>query len=190
MSISLNAFRSEYKLRFNTGIYLCTVRNLVRDVSDPLNSRVSYDFNVLLPTYGNNLQRDLVWTLFQKQQLIVSLLMGRTIPKCVIVETDDRKKREVIDGKQRLTTLISFVNNEFPIIYEGVEYFLKDFPEYMVAEIMGYIITADVYYSYGTDSSDEDFICDDAKIDLFARVNFSGTPQDESHISNIKTLKF
>ncbi len=52
-----------------------------------INSSIRYfkelkiDFDVYLPTIGKNLQRELVWTLDQKREIIWSILIRRHIPK-------------------------------------------------------------------------------------------------------------
>lgn len=189
--INLKTFRSKYKLRCNAGLSIFSLKEIVRDLSDIKNAQHKYDFDVFLPTYGKKLQRDLVWTVFQKQQLVISLLMGRVIPKVTIVEfrpetNSEISKREIIDGKQRITALISFIKNEFPIFVDGVDYFFKDLPDEIKFEILNHRIVGDVYYSYGLDFSDPDFISDEMKIEIFERVNFAGTPQDADHILNIK----
>lgn len=58
-------------------------------------------------------QRGSVWTKKkQKSELIESILMGIPIPIIYLFETKDGKK-EVVDGRQRITTLIDFMNNKF-----------------------------------------------------------------------------
>lgn len=71
-------------------------------------------------------QRGIVWGLKRKQNLIKSLLMGVPVPAIV---TNDRfaarftepgysQNRNwayaIVDGKQRLSTVLGFMNNEFP----------------------------------------------------------------------------
>lgn len=58
-------------------------------------------------------QRGSVWTKKkQKSELIESILMGIPIPIIYLFETKDGKK-EVVDGRQRITTLIDFMNDGF-----------------------------------------------------------------------------
>ncbi len=82
------------------------------------------DWDVYLPTKGKNLQRDFVWTLDQKRELINSMLIGRHIPHCAILNIVDRKNIrkdiwQIIDGKQRLSSMIDFYNNKFTIEIDG-----------------------------------------------------------------------
>ena len=73
------------------------------------------DMDVYLPSKDMNLQRDFVWDIHQKQQLIMSVFLERYIPYiCVASLIDgDNDKLQIIDGKQRLSTFISFLNDEF-----------------------------------------------------------------------------
>ena len=57
-------------------------------------------------------QRDLVWTVAQKQQLIDS--MKKHLPFGMITVIDFNGETYVIDGKQRTTTIVAFMCNEFP----------------------------------------------------------------------------
>ncbi len=77
----------------------------------------------LNPSY----QRGLVWTLEQKQALIETLSWGLGIPgvylrKRRVLSHANEPYLEVIDGKQRLSTLVAFFNNEFA--YQGL--YFKD----------------------------------------------------------------
>jgi len=70
-------------------------------------------------------QRKLVWTLVEKQKLVESILRKFPVPAILLAERDSGGY-EVIDGLQRLHTLISFVENGFPTLDEkffDVSYF-------------------------------------------------------------------
>ncbi len=59
-------------------------------------------------------QRKLVWTLEEKQKLIESILKKYPIPAILIAELDDsRETYEIIDGLQRLHSIMSFIENGF-----------------------------------------------------------------------------
>lgn len=57
-------------------------------------------------------QRRRVWSLAQCSKLIESLLMNVPIPICYFAEIDPGRY-SVIDGQQRLTSIHSFLNNEY-----------------------------------------------------------------------------
>lgn len=57
-------------------------------------------------------QRKLVWTLEEKQKLIESLLKKYPIPAILLAERDNGSY-EIIDGLQRLHTIVSFIETAF-----------------------------------------------------------------------------
>ena len=59
-------------------------------------------------------QRKLVWDEKRKSALIESLLLRIPIPAFYLDEDSDGNKN-VIDGMQRLSTIHSYLNNEFPL---------------------------------------------------------------------------
>lgn len=138
----------------------------------------TFDFDVYLPSIGKNLQREFVWTLEQKQELIRSVILGRKIPEVAVVKHTDKQGLstiQVIDGKQRLSTLMSFIKGEFSV--DG--YFYEDFnggKEFRTA----LNINAKIYYSHH-----DDLITDEQKVQLFKMVNFSGTPQEAEHFQGL-----
>lgn len=61
-----------------------------------------------------NFQRQNVWYSKQKSELIESILMGIPIPVFYFFESKDAKI-QIIDGKQRITTAIDFMNDKFKL---------------------------------------------------------------------------
>lgn len=59
-------------------------------------------------------QRNSIWDLRQKSELIESILMGIPLP-IIYVKEDDVGAYVIVDGRQRLTTLFDFMNNEFAL---------------------------------------------------------------------------
>jgi len=175
-------FQPKYKHSINQGLY---IDSFTRLKANKLYN--SIDFDVYLPTYDCNLQRGLVWTDLQKEQFILSLLRGASTLKFVVVEQVYKTHRtlKVIDGKQRITTIFSYMNNEFPVNYNGTLIYFKDLDRYAQKDITDPNGTRwDVHYSYYDDP-----ISDDVLIQLFEQVNFLGTPQDVDHLENIKKNK-
>lgn len=80
-------------------------------------------------------QRNYIWEEPKKSELIESIIVGFPIPSVYSYFDQDSNKQMIIDGQQRLTTLISYMNNEFPLIkglrirpeLEGLKY--KDLDE-------------------------------------------------------------
>lgn len=166
------------------------LRTVLRFHPQEINSSVSYfadkciiDFDVYLPTKGRNLQRDYVWTIEQKRELIWSILMNRHIPRMAMLNVAAKGSYiyQVIDGKQRLSAMITFYKGEFDLIIDDQSYYFKDLPEEYQRVIAGYMFP---YYivneDYGETFSDQD------KIDWFTYINFAGTPQDAEHLKGLK----
>lgn len=72
-------------------------------------------------------QRKLVWTLEEKQKLIESLLKKYPVPAILLAERDGSPGTyEIIDGLQRLHSIVSFIENSFSLTddtYFNVEQF-------------------------------------------------------------------
>lgn len=70
-------------------------------------------------------QRKLVWTLDEKRQFIDTIIRNYPVPIFLMVNNPNIKgknglvQKEIIDGLQRLESIISFINNEYCITYEG-----------------------------------------------------------------------
>jgi len=157
-----------------------------------INSSIKYfaenrkiDFDVYLPTKGRNLQRDYVWTIEQKRELIWSILMKRNIPRMamlnIIVDNNDTDGvYQVIDGKQRLSSMIDFYKGLYTLEIDGIEYYFNQLPDDYQAAISGFMFP---YYimneDYGFKLTDED------KINWFRYINFAGTPQDAEHLKGL-----
>jgi Protein of unknown function DUF262 len=71
-------------------------------------------------------QRKLVWTLEEKQKLVESVLRKYPIPAILLAERDTGDY-EVIDGLQRLYSLMSFIETAFPT-EEGRVFDVAQFP--------------------------------------------------------------
>ena len=71
----------------------------------------------LNPSYQRNSQ---IWTDVAKVQLIQSIFGGIKLPPIIfsLDLNDDNNVKIVIDGKQRLSTIFSFINNEFKFYNE------------------------------------------------------------------------
>lgn len=170
-----NKYNVEFGMYFNKEISLPKIKFLNEE-------NIIFDFNVYLPKYKTNLQRDYVWNDFQKGELIKSILIGRKLPKISLIKIHDKKgkfvKYEVIDGKQRLSAIFNFIKDVFPVELYGIHYFYNELPDDWKKQFQFYYLTADIAYYY----EDEDNISDEDKINWFKLINFSGTPQDENHM--------
>lgn len=162
----------------STDLYFSKVKEL---------SRRKLDFDVWLPSRNTNLQRAKVWTLAQKRELIMSVFLERFIPSiCVMSLIDgdgvhDQDIIQVIDGKQRLTTFIDFIDDEFSIEIDDNEYYFNNLPEDYRKAVLNYEIKGQTCYEFH-----EKKITDDEKVNWFKRINFLGTLQDIEHLNRIK----
>lgn len=115
-------------------------------------------------------QRELVWSIKQKSELIESIIMGIPIPVFYVKEKPDGVY-VVVDGKQRLTTLFDFINNEFALgklsiltEYKGLRF--NDLSTLDQNKIEDYTLTINVIKAPTSDR---------VTFDLFDRVNRGGT---------------
>ena len=168
------------------------LRTTLRFKPQEANSSIRYfaenckiDFDVFLPSKGINLQRDYVWTIEQKRELIWSVLMNRHIPRMAMLnessgEGDTEGVYQVIDGKQRLSAMIDFYNGKYDLIIDDKSYYFQQLPEDYQRVIGGYMFP---YYVVGEDYGKK--FTDEDKISWFRYINFAGTPQDTEHLNNL-----
>lgn len=67
-------------------------------------------------------QRKLVWTLSEKQAFIDSLIREYSVPLFLLAKNNrntNNDEWEILDGMQRLNAIFSFIENEFPVVYEN-----------------------------------------------------------------------
>lgn len=166
----------------------------------PLSSLYNYlkkqrfDFDVVV-TDDNGvtqpLQRGLVWSDAQKDGFIKHLCFGGEFPPiCYYLYIDGETFSDivkVIDGKQRLTTYIAYMENQFPINIEGIDVFYKDLPKNIQntldkVSIVGTCLTDE----FAKNGNDIIRVPDSVLIDWFKKVNLLGTPQDIEHINKFK----
>ena len=83
-------------------------------------------------------QRNLVWTLEQKQSLILSILQQMPIGMFYINESFDNPNIDVVlyDGKQRFDAIKGFLYGEFPININNQDYYWYDLKNDDVATIL------------------------------------------------------
>lgn len=127
-------------------------------------------------------QRNLRWSEEQKSELIESAILGYPIPPVYSLRSED-KQLWLYDGKQRLTTLISFVNGEWPLTelpelddvfgYAAEGQFFADLPKEFQELIED---TQVVIYQF-------EHLTEHQRDQLFKRLN-SGTP-----LTNIELLR-
>lgn len=129
-------------------------------------------------------QRNDVWNMRQKSELIESVIMGIPLPLIYLAENADGKLI-VVDGRQRLSTFFKFLDNEFR---------LRDLK--ILKQINGMNFRDMEHHSqysrYITLLEDTQLIVqiikyptkDRVRFDIFDRVNRGGTPLNKQEMRN------
>lgn len=114
-------------------------------------------------------QRRPVWTDKAKSFLMDTILRGKPIPKIFIrqkINVSTRTStREVVDGQQRLRTILSFVKDGFVVnkrqnpSHGGVRF--SQLPEEVQAQVLGYEMSVDLLSN----------LPDSEVLDIFSRLN-------------------
>jgi hypothetical protein len=132
--------------------------------------------------YSPSYQRGLVWNQSDKEKLIDSLMNGIEVGKFVLIELPfDHSKTyggdhyEILDGKQRLTTLIQFFENQFT--YKG-----KLFCELSIKD-QNYLNRR--MFSVAIGKEDEWPL--ERKLKYFLKLNTGGVPQSMEHLKSVET---
>lgn len=150
-----------------------------------------FDFNPYVEINGElkRYQRPLVWTLLQKQMLIESIYQGLDCGKVIFRRRDfiDVVKRntkgiktafiDIVDGKQRCSTLISFMKDEFPDL-NG--FYFSDFT-YSIK--MKFRETQYIQWFEITERA-----TDQEVLKVFLATNHLGVPQSVEHIEFVKSF--
>ena len=135
----------------------------------------------LRPSY----QREYVWTVRTASKLVESLILNIPIPTMFFHETQSGKL-EVVDGKQRLTSIWSFIQGKFPdgspFKLTGLEVYedlngktFTDLHERFQETILDYPLNVHTI----SRSSQPDFV-----FEVFERLNMGATQLNEQELRN------
>ncbi len=135
-------------------------------------------------------QRPLCWTERDKQLLIESIYLGIECGKILVrrrgIEEIQalRKKGEtelslhdIVDGKQRLNAVASFINGEFPDMHGN---YYDDLTEAAQYRLVNHQLFS--YCEMQENTKDKDVIAQ------FLKMNFCGVPQSEEHLQYVKNI--
>jgi hypothetical protein len=131
-------------------------------------------------------QRRQVWSEKAKSYLIDTIIRGKPIPKLIISQSlrQSRNIRIVVDGQQRLRTILSFMEGDFKISrahnrdFAGFRF--VDLPIDIQNDFMKYEIGVDVLF----DQTYEDIL------DIFARLNTYSVKLNQQELLNAQYLGF
>ena len=141
-----------------------------RQLSGLLSHAYHFGFD-LEPEY----QRGLVWTLEDKIALIDSIFNNVDIGKFTFIKPDYiMDKTEVLDGKQRLTTLLEYYEDRFE--YKGYKF--SDLSWQDQNHFENYSI------AWGESSN----LIQEQKLRYFIKLNTTGKEMDKSHLDKVKNM--
>ncbi|VDG73502.1 Uncharacterized conserved protein [Clostridium carnis] len=163
----------------NKGVYPMSGIKVEKGFYTVFELKRKYDSEERRIILDSDFQRDAVWKLSQKAELIESILMGLPLP--IFYFNEDKSGRLiVIDGRQRLTALFEFLDNNFSlgklkILTEFQNKKFKDLSPLYKSKIEDYQIQAHVIQPPTPDR---------IKFDIFDRVNRAGTQLNKQEIRN------
>lgn len=146
---------------------------------------IEWDNNGMLEL-SPDFQRRSVWTEKAKSYLIDTIVRGKPIPKIILMQilTGAKNVRVVVDGQQRLRTILEFYENAFKINrihnQEFAGMYFDDLPQNVQNEFRKYELGVDVVF----DASYEDLL------DIFARINSYTVSLNKQEIFNAKYVGY
>lgn len=132
-----------------------------------------------------NYQRDFVWTVEQQQSYLKAVFDERTKPTVhLVVEVEgdfEKVTEEVLDGKQRLTTLFNFLENKVSL---PCDTYFKDLGH---KDIL-FITSLDVYAYVLRVMQYSRNLTNQEKLEIFLMINEQGTRLTESDLAKAKSV--
>lgn len=169
----------EFRIKTRDEIYTKAKFNLnygQRCLSD-LHSKLFYFGIDMNPEY----QRELVWKKKQKIEFIKAIFDERIdLGKMVFLDQKfniEKPTHIILDGKQRLNTILEFYLNKIPLIKNGKEYYYTDHKD-----------AIDIVFFHRTISVaivTEEVTTEDI-LELFLAINNTGTPMSKKDISKVE----
>ncbi|WP_408931058.1 DUF262 domain-containing protein [Corynebacterium sp. YSMAA1_1_D6] len=175
--------------------YRASQLRVVRETKDYQLDYLKYALSSENPTIdiAPSYQRRSRWTDAQRSRLIESLMLHVPIPPIYLFEKD-YNEYEVIDGRQRLESVIAFLNDEFRL--KGLEYWseldglrFSDLPKVLQKGLLRRTISAEVLLAEtgakvpGDAGNDAEGIIDVRRV-LFDRLNTGGVRLNPQELRN------
>lgn len=133
--------------------------------------------------FDTKYQRSYVWTQREQQNFFKSILSGYPVGHISLEEIPyhygSEYTYEVVDGKQRLTTLKMFFNGDIPIYIEGHKVFYQELSRQDQRKFKSHVIPAIIISRLDNEKD---------KLQFFYDINFSGVPQSEKHKIKIEEM--
>ena len=128
-------------------------------------------------------QRSYVWEEKEQQEFLYSVFNNLPLGTIAIIDKDTYMEGdpnyEVVDGKQRITTILLYLNNNIPYKTEEGDYYFKDLDVSTSRQLRGRSMPYQCLY-HGMTEKD--------KLEYFYRINFTGVPQSEAHMEKVLGL--
>ena len=141
-----------------------------RRISSLLSHTYHFGFDIE-PEY----QRGLVWTLEDKVALIDSIFNNVDIGKFTFIKPDYiMDKTEVLDGKQRLTTILEYYEDRFE--YKGYKFSDLSWKD------------RNHFESYSIAWGESSNLTQEQKLRYFIKLNTTGKEMDKSHLDKVKNM--
>ncbi len=129
-------------------------------------------------------QRRGVWSRPAKSYLMDTIISGKPIPKILMTQNlrGTRNKRIIIDGQQRLRTILEYLNDDFYISrshnkeYGGV--FFSKLPNEIKTDLLKYEIGVDLLFDISYEET----------LDIFARLNTYSVKLNPQELRNARYL--
>jgi hypothetical protein len=127
-------------------------------------------------------QRAHVWTDTQREQFMGHVFGGGIVPPIIVHMGNLDEPDEVIDGKQRLTTMYRWAKGEIAaLLYDGTRVRITDFDEAARKLIMGPSgLTVKILYARHLSLVQ--------RMELYLRLNNGGTYHTSEEIERVRTL--
>lgn len=169
---------------------MSTVSLFKSDVQTTVNngvlSSVLHEYREGSLYFDNSYQRNYCWTTSDKQKLMHSVFNDLPLDSIsVAINPESHKKYfEIIDGRQRVTTIIKYTENEFPYIDEdGNEIYFRDLS---IEDRAAFRQVKLPVIQLSTKNGEK--LKYEQKVAYFYRKNFSGQPQSEEHKAHIEKI--